>query len=132
MTKDDAILLAVANSRGLCVLTEAEADEMRVALARESMAVRETLAIDDVHRAACAVAGTDPKTLAHQAFGDLLDTLGHASRRQQDVAKLLEEQRRELAERAPQDQAMPLKYTLRRSPGKTEGTMVPGATGQPS
>lgn len=60
MTKDEAILLAVANARGLCRLTEREAKDLNRALLNEAEQIRSDIAAASLRSAQDAVSGFDP------------------------------------------------------------------------
>jgi hypothetical protein len=51
MTKDEALLLAVANARGLCILTDRESKEMNRVLRGASEDIRVGLAAEAVRQA---------------------------------------------------------------------------------
>src|SRR5688572_31003864 len=60
MTKDDAILLAVANARGLVTLTAIEAAEVNSALAESANDLRHALAAAKVAEVQRCIAAVDP------------------------------------------------------------------------
>lgn len=110
MTKDEAILLAVANNRGLCVLAPLEADMVNEALSVAATELRRALTSQAVRRAQDHVASIDVSncslTLRTSAeiVTNAMDNLRSVIFFKLEVERLIKEQRdrlRDAAREAP-------------------------------
>lgn len=107
MTKDEALLLAIANARGLSTLTDAEAAAVDAALATSADEVRHRLAAAKVAAAQQMIASYDPRSPCGLA--------GEA-----DALKRALDHQGEVVERTELDRGMPARARARGFPsGKT-------------
>jgi hypothetical protein len=87
MTKEDAILLAVANARGLVTLTAVEASEVSFALSQSARDLRHALAAAKVAEGQKRVASHDPT--APYGLGGDIEELKQALEHQREVGDMV-------------------------------------------